>query len=274
MSDILRGLGNLLGKFGHGPEVSDTITRTFSVTGTPTIIAHDTFGSVRVVTGPDGAVKIDATRKARGLTADAVQRDLEEIAVTFAQDGNTIHVDARITRPSVTISVARQVWCDLVITVPVAADLDVKAEAANVAIAGTRGALNANVDAGNLELAGVTGSLVARVDAGNLEARDISFSGSSRLRVDAGQIILSAALAEGAALDLRVDAGRIKLTLPANTSAHLEASADVGSVGVSGWPIPVSRNVTAARAVGDLTSAPRGSITARIRIGDISIASS
>lgn len=273
MGDILKGLGNLLGRFGHGPEISDTATRTFTVSGAPTVIAHDTFGTVRVVTGPDGQVKIDATRKARGITTDAAQRDLEEIAVTFAQDGNTIHVDARITRPSVSISVARQLWCDLLITVPVATDLDVKAEAGNVEISGTRGSLNANVNAGNFEMTGITGSVLARVDAGNVEGREVSFSGSSRLRADAGQIVLSGALAEGAALDLRVDAGRIKLTLPANTAARLEASADVGAVSVSGWPISVSRNVTAARAVGDLGASPSGSITARVSIGDISIAS-
>jgi hypothetical protein len=269
MSDIIRGLGNLFSKFGRGPEVSDTTSRTFAVSGAPTVDAHNTIGSVRVVTAGDGAVRVDATRKARGITGDAMQSDLERITVTFAQDGDTIRVDARLADR--TVLVARQIWCDLVIAVPVATQLDLKMEAGNVEIGGVRGNLTAKVDAGNLEVKGASGQVVATVNAGQVDLGDASLSGASRVRVDAGQIALAGALAAGATLDLRVSAGRIKLTLPAGTSARFEASTDVGAISVSGWPIAVSRNITAAHAAGNLGPSPSGSISARVDIGDITV---
>ncbi|HEX9057072.1 MAG TPA: hypothetical protein VF818_06015 [Ktedonobacterales bacterium] len=269
MSDFLKGLGNFLGKFAHGPEVSDTITRAFTVAGTPTVIAHDTFGSMRVATGGVGEVRVDATRKARGITTDATQADLEQLTVTFSQDGDTIRVDARATSPTVNLN--RQVWCDLVLTVPAETHLDLKAEAGNVEVGATRGNRTAKVDAGNLEIRGGSGQIVATVNAGNVSVSDASVSGSSRLRVDAGQLVLGGSLADGASLDLRVNAGRIRLTLPASTSAHVEASADIGSISITGWNIPVVRNITAARASGDTAPNPRGTISARVDIGDFAM---
>jgi hypothetical protein len=267
MSDFVRGLGNLLGRFGRGPEVSDSVERSFSVTGMPTVLAHDTLGSMRVVTGGEGGVAVQVTRRARGLTTDAVPADLEAIQVSFAQDGNTIHVDVRVTTAAVNFN--RQVWADVVITVPAAAQLDLRAEAGNVEVGAVRGRLAAKLDAGNLELRGFSGPVVAVVSAGNVEGSDVTLGDGSRLAVSAGRVALGGALAPGAGVEVRVDAGRAQLTLPTDTPAHLEATANVGAITLSGWSIPVRRDIVTARATGDLGDAPSGRLTVLVNIGDV-----
>src|SRR5690242_13824151 len=116
MSEILKGLGNLIGRFGYGPELTDVTTQSFAVGGAPALVVHNTFGSIRVVTGDSGAIHVEATRHARGITSEAQTADLNVITITCTQEGDTVHVDARVNQPSVAL--ARQVWADLRITVP------------------------------------------------------------------------------------------------------------------------------------------------------------
>lgn len=269
MSEILKGLGNLIGRFGYGPELTDTTNQSFSVGGAPTLVVHNTFGSIRIVTGDTGAIHVEATRHARGITSDAQRADLDVITITCAQQGDTVHVDARVSQP--TVALARQLWADLRITVPPTTAVDAKAEAGNVEVTGTRGPVAARVDAGNLELKGTDGLITANVSAGNLEASDVAVGNGSRIAVAAGQVILRGSLALGASAEIRVEAGRARLTLPATTAAHLDAVADVGAIAINGWSIPVSRNVVAARAAGDLGAGQMGRLTVRVSIGDITL---
>jgi hypothetical protein len=269
MSEILKGLGNLIGRFGYGPELTDTTNQSFSVGGAPTLVVHNTFGSIRVMTGDTGAIHVEATRHARGITSDAQRADLDVITITCTQQGDTVRVDARVSQP--TVALARQLWADLRITVPPATAVDAKAEAGNVEVTGTRGPVAARVDAGNLELKGTDGLITANVSAGNLEASDVAVGNGSRIAVAAGQVILRGSLAPGANAEIRVEAGRARLTLPRATATHLDAVADVGAIAINGWPIPVSRNVVAARAVGDLGQGQMGHLTVRVSIGDITL---
>jgi hypothetical protein len=73
MSEILKGLGNLIGRFGYGPELTDVTNQSFAVGSAPALVVHNTFGSIRVVTGEGGAIQVEATRHARGITSEAQQ---------------------------------------------------------------------------------------------------------------------------------------------------------------------------------------------------------
>ena len=269
MSEILKGLGNLIGRFGYGPELTDTTNQSFAVGGAPVLVVHNTFGSIRVAAGDGGAIHVEATRHARGITSEAQQTDLNVITITCTQQGDTVHVDARVSQPSVAL--ARQVWADLRITVPPATSVDARAEAGNVEINGTQAPLTAHVDAGNLELNGTSGQLNANVRAGNLEATEVAVADGSRIAVAAGQVTLRGTLAPRANVEIRVEAGRARLTLPRTTATHLEAVAEVGAISINGWPVPVARNVVAARATGDLGTGDLGRLTVRVSIGDVTL---
>jgi hypothetical protein len=140
-----------------------------------------------------------------------------------------------------------------------------------VELTGTRGNISAKVDAGNLQVSGTAGPLMATVAAGNLEAADVTLEGLSRIGVNAGQVVVSGALAEGASVDIRVDAGRARITLPHETHARLDAFADVGHISVNGWNVPVVRNITSATAAGELGASSSGTLKVRVNMGDITL---
>ncbi|HEY7833966.1 MAG TPA: hypothetical protein VIG30_10385 [Ktedonobacterales bacterium] len=268
MSELIKGLGNILGKFGRGPEVTDSISKAFEVGLAPSLTVRNPVGTVRVVAGGEGQMALVATRRVHGVTTDATQADLDAITVNCTQEGDAVRVEVKVSQPVIG-SLTHRV--DLALTVPAATQLDAQLNAGNMEVSGLRGRIGVRLDAGNLELKDTSGPVTAMVSAGNAEASGITLVDGSRFTLSAGRLALGGALAAGASVEVRVDAGRARLTLAPNTATHLVASAEVGSINISGWSVPVTRNIVAARASGDLGTAPNGTLTVRVSIGDITI---
>ena len=268
MSDLIKGLGNILGKFGRGPEVSDTISKGFIVGAAPAVSVRNPVGTVRVVAGGDGQVALVATRRVHGITTDATQADLEAISINCTQEGDTVRVEVKVSQPVIG-SLSHRV--DVALTVPAATQLDALLNAGNMEVSGLLSRISARLDAGNLELKDTRGPVTALVSAGNAEASGITIADGSRFTLNAGRLALNGALAAGATVEVRVDAGRARLTLAPTTATHLEASAEVGSISIMGWSVPVTRNIVSARASGDLGTAPSGTLSVRVSIGDVQI---
>ena len=245
---IVRGIMNLLGRFGGRPEATDTTTRSFSVGGAPRVIAHNNAGTLRVVAGATGTVTADVTRKARSGSEEDARRALESITIATTQDGDTVRVDVRIDRSRF---LTQGLWADVVLTVPPTTSLDLKLEA------------------GSMEVSGTTGTLSATVNAGEFQGRGVTVAGSSRIAVNAGEVRLDGALASGATLDVRVDVGTARLTLPASTAAHLDAVTDVGAISITGWPISVRQDLVRASASGDLGPNPTSTLSVHVTTGDM-----
>jgi hypothetical protein len=248
---IVRGIMNLLGRFGGRPEATDATTRSFSVGGAPRVIAHNTAGTLHVVAGPAGTVTADVTRKARSGSEEEARRALDGVAVATTQDGDTVRVDVRIDRSRF---LTQSLWADIVLTVPPGTGLDLKLEA------------------GSVEVSGTAGTLSATVNAGEFQGRGVTVAGSSRISVNAGEVRLDGALASGATLDVRVDVGTARLTLPASTSAHLDAVTDVGAISITGWPISVRQDLVRSTASGDLGPNPTSTLTVHVTTGDMKLA--
>src|SRR5579863_1390635 len=169
MSDLIKGLGNLIGRFGTGPELSDTISRQFDVGNAPAVVIHSPIGTLHVEAASEGQVAVEAVRRMRGITTEVAAGSLDDITVDMAQDGNTVRVDVHI-KNHLSNRVPR---VDLTLRVPAATTLDVTQNAGNVEISGLRNRIEARVDAGNLQVSGSQGYLLANVSAGNVDANDV-----------------------------------------------------------------------------------------------------
>jgi hypothetical protein len=261
---VLLFLGALCGALGglavgvyqfvfNEPTVSASSLHTFTVQGEPQVVVTNPDGSVTFAPGEDGAVRIEATSRARDRTEDDARKALATITLDLRQDGDTVSVVARFGgRGSAWPGAARLV--DLVITVP-----------ANTS-------LMMDQSAGDATVGALTGPLSLHVDAGNIHMTDATFTNDSQVEVGAGNISIDGALAGAAVLDVSIDAGDATLTLPSATAAHIEAWTDAGSLTVHGWPIP-TRHTTGATllAAGDTRAGPQARLTVKVKAGDITI---
>jgi len=243
-----------------------TETHTLPVSGTPTIAVRNSAGTISVVRGSNGEVRLVVTKKVRGFFGGS-EADLERVPVTVTQEGDTIRVDAWYRG----MSIARAVTIDLVFTIPATANLDLHVAAGNVHVEDISGALRIEVNAGNTELSNVSGPIHLEGNAGNIEGRGVALQERCDLKVNAGNIDLRGELATGAALDIRINTGNITLRLPHTTAVQLDASAQVGNITIQGWPISVSRKLVQQSASGQTQPGASDQLSARVDAGNIAI---
>ncbi len=79
--------------------LTKTETHELSVGAEPRLIVRNTAGTVAVQPGADGHVSVVVTKKIRGGLGAASERDLEQVVVHVAQEGDTISVETETKRP-------------------------------------------------------------------------------------------------------------------------------------------------------------------------------
>jgi hypothetical protein len=235
------------------PPASASTTRTFPVTGVPTVHITVTGGSVQVTPGSAQEVRVQVTRTVHSTSRGEAQRELNNIAVDLTQTGDTVNIGVDEQGRSGGLNFYRNRNVRVTVSVPAQANLAIKA------------------DAGNVEVSGVSGLITTDVDAGNTNLHDVTFSGGSHLRGNAGNITAEGVLTPGASLDVREDFGNVDLALPRSTSAHLDAAVQAGNITVTGWTVSKTRDGSTTTASGDLTPQPAGSLTVHVDAGNITL---
>jgi hypothetical protein len=230
--------------------LTKTETHELSVGAEPRLIVRNTAGTVAVLPGADGHVRVVVTKKVRGGLGAASERDLEQVVVHVTQEGDTISVETETKRP---ISL-KSVTIDIAITAPA-----------------TCAQLEARLSAGNLVVRGLTTTLAATVNAGNLDAMGVTLRGGSDLALNAGNLTMDGALAPGVTLDARLNAGNARFTLPRDTPAQLDARTMVGQISISGWQVRTERRIVQQRAYGALGAAPTGSLRIHVDAGNLTL---
>jgi hypothetical protein len=229
-----------------------TTTRSFVVSGAPSVTLRDTAGNVTFHRGGDGRVTVQVTKVVRTLDESVARRELGAMTVTTAQNGNAISVDGNFS-PTFFDGAPSSRSVDLVVTVP-----------ANATITG-------HLNAGNLAASGITGAQTLDTDAGNVTATDAVLADGSHLTTNAGNVTADVRVLQGAAIEMRTNAGNVTATLPANTPARLDAQVNAGNLTVSGWPISVTGRGPGHSASGDLGSPATGLVRMTTNAGNITV---
>lgn len=250
---VAAGCGYAPGDAGQ-PEATQTLSRTFAVSGRDTLVIRDSAGNVTVTRGGDGQVGVQITKRVRSLPGAEAQRVLESVAVDLTQDGNSVTIQTHFPGDSGSTSGASPT-VDVQVTAPQASQLDI------------------NAAAGNVTIREIAGQMTVTATAGNIEAQNAIFAGFSRLSASAGNVTLDGEMNSASVLQADVKAGNISLRLPAPISAHLDARTDVGTITVSGWQVSVTQvGTTGAQAVADFQPGPTDQITLRVGTGNITVA--
>ena len=213
----------------------ETVSQSYTPGATPRVIVEMFNGGVDVVTGSDNTVTVDVTKRGGGISQAAAQDDLQNVLVTFAQDGDTIRVTAKRTDQPVDIG---NTGASAKLRVPDGAILDlhssngpittsgplgdVKAETSNgpIVARGSRGALNLNTSNGPITIDGGRGSIDVETSNGPV---DITADKAVVVgRTSNGPIHFSGSLAQGSS-ELRTSNGTIGVTLPASAQFVVDA---------------------------------------------------
>lgn len=248
---ITTGIGTAFAYFSQ--PATNTTTRTFHVSGAPTIQLDVSAASVNVNSGAsDAQVSVTLASSMHYFSHQAAENAIQSIKFTTTQDDNTIVIHESEEHgfqiePFNTSSIT------LDITVP-----------AHTNISG-------DVQAGSMTVDGLTGSMNVTNDAGSMTLQQMTFTGSSILQLSAGSLTFDGALAQGAQVNATVNAGSVTCTLPKSSGAHLDANTSAGSISVEGWDLPVTQDAAVASATGDVGAHPVGSLTIQADAGSVTV---
>lgn len=232
---------------------SQTETRSFAVSGLPTIIAKNSAGRIRVTRGDPGQIGLRITKKTRGglFGLGSGEDAIERVMVETDQRGDTLRVETRYQTSG--FLAGNSVTVELEFSVPAEVALELRQAA------------------GEIEIREVAGAVRAIANAGNLEIHGVTFASGSRLEVNVGNADIAGALASGASLDVSVNTGKCRIELPASTAVNLDAAVDVGHLDITGFsgPIETRRQVVQQRASGPLSAEATGTLHVRVNVGEI-----
>jgi hypothetical protein len=204
-------------------EAQQAETHTFEVGPLPTIAIRNKAGSIRLYAGQEGQVSITTSKRGYLFTQNW-DRDAQ---VWFNQDRANNTVSARVDswRPFGKNSI------DFEVAVPPQATLEL------------------TTNAGNITVQQVNGQMKLQADAGSIQALQVTLSGQSLLKTDAGSITFDGALDPAGNYKLTTNLGNVNVTLPAGSSFNLDAKTDLGSV-TTNLPLPQLQRTKLSGQVG------------------------
>jgi hypothetical protein len=249
-------------------------TRVFFINGPVHLSFSDAIGSVRIIPGSDGQVRIQEQRN--GIT--------DAITVHYVQSGNTISITATI--PS---GLYLDTWVDFIVTVPEQVDLTthvptgtltVNGLSGNIALTDTGGAIWASGLAGSITLETQSGSVNAEHVSGQLSTSTINgtittadthLTGHCILQAQSGTINFHGSLDHNGRFVFRNTNGAVGLTLPPSSAFSLDAHTQSGTINANFAGITHTQSRDGTRARGEVGASPRPQVMIETTSGSIDI---
>jgi hypothetical protein len=249
-------LGGLAFRFASTQVASETQSQSWNVAGAPALRIESDAASVRIVTGPDGQVRLGAKLSAHAASESDAHSALQKVVVSTSQAGDAVSIN---TQTSAAGSLGVSLAVALTVTVP---------RLTSVVVV---------LQAGDAEVDGVSGSISTTVREGTVRLKGVSLTAASLVDVQNGDASVSGALRNGATLDLQVASGNASVTLPKTAPVTVDAVTAAGTVTIAGWAGSAGRNGAGASAHVDTMNSRTGPLTPtcalsiHVQSGDIAL---
>lgn len=234
------GIDEAFGTFTN----TSTETHTYQVDSQslPTLVIHDSTGSITIQKGGDNSqVTITAIKRTSAFN--------NAPTVKYAKNGSTITADEQ-GRSSFLGSSS----VDFEVTVPVNANLQIHS------------------DTGEIQVSDINGTMSLTTNTGAITANQDTLSGQSVLHSDTGSVTFNGSLAPDGNYEMSTNTGSVDVTLPSDAAFHIDASTDTGTFSSSfpnlnaDHPNPVGSVVH-----GDVGNDPTAHLTLKTNTGSIDI---
>jgi hypothetical protein len=197
--------------------------RSFLVSGQPSVIVDTFNGPITVKAASDSKVEAVVTKIGSGATTEAAQADLENVIVTYSQDGDTIRIVAKRTGPRVFGSSGASIE----LKVPSNSLLSLTTSNGAISATGTSREITARSSNGEIDVIGAKGKLDLKTTNGaiKIEANEATVAAETTN----GDVGFVGSLTKGSH-KLQSTNGSIEVKLPAMAQFQFTASTSNGSV--------------------------------------------
>ncbi|HET8568518.1 MAG TPA: DUF4097 family beta strand repeat-containing protein [Candidatus Limnocylindria bacterium] len=187
-------LGDLIDGGPGGEEFTDRVEGRFTVSDMPTVRVRNVSGETRISAGAPGEVRVNATKRVRGSSAEKAKRLLQNIDVRMEQRRDEITVSPHLfdqERGWLDLFRGGRVSVDLEIVVPREARIEAHTVSGELRIAGTRGPVEAQSVSGDVQLEDLQGPLWLKTVSG--DATCSSYVGFAEVNSTSGDVTFESA---------------------------------------------------------------------------------
>ena len=277
---LLGGFGSL-GSIGQKNVIKDNY---FNVTGTPTIVLHETNGNVHVQQGSRLDIQ---TNKQAGWFDDP-----NNIQVNFKQDGSIITVDANTAGPGFLSE--RSV--DFTITVPQNVNLQLQTNSGDISVDNIAGQATLSTASGDISAADdqfaaesslqtASGDVKTQRDtfgdnttiatqSGDISLDNAALQGSEKFNTTSGNIQFNGTVTPGGNYQFNAISGDINIDLQQDVSFSVNAQTTSGDINSNDYPtiqVQSNNHGPGNSARGTVGSSPYAQFTLSTTSGDITI---
>ena len=174
----------------QGPEQTERFSETYKVPGEAALDLTQIAGDVKVGTGPNNTIRVDAIKRVRYRDADEAKRLLSQLRVDVNQVGSRLEVRTIYPRMSNHRSLSMSI--DYTITVPQSASVALRTVSGDVAVNGVRGEVRAETVSGDVEVIATPNLALAKAVSGDVRARDIGAQSTLTLSTVSGTVYATA----------------------------------------------------------------------------------
>jgi hypothetical protein len=268
--------------------IDRTIEKTFTVSAAGTIVLETEGGSLQVVSGPDGAVRIVAREKIHARSEAEAESLLQDLDLNFEQTGDRVRASSKYRQRTGIFH--RGSWppvqVDFVATVPAAFAAELSTHGGGISVGDIAGAVHARTSGGSIKLGRIGGKVDAETSGGGIsleEARNAVKLSSSGGGIKVGRVAGPAELSTsggGISIDaveenvqahtsgggvrativgplksdcsLSTAGGSVHVSVDKSAAFHLDAATSGGSVHAEGLTIRLQGSSRQSKLAGDV----------------------
>jgi DUF4097 and DUF4098 domain-containing protein YvlB len=191
----------------QGPEQTELFNETYKVGAEGSLDLSQIAGDVRITTGRNNEIKIEAIKRVRHRNADEAKRLLAQLRIEVTQVGNRIEVRTWYPRTS---GRGLSAEVDYAIVVPPTAAVAVRTISGDLSVNGVRGEVRAESTSGNVDVIATPNVAVAKTISGDVRARDIGAASGLMLSTVSGSVVATGLKVR--TLDAGSVSGNVQLT--------------------------------------------------------------
>ena len=241
----------------------EVVSESFDTGAAPRISVETFNGEIQVSTSADDTVQADVTKRGAGDSQTEAEDDLNNIDVSFQQEGDSLRIIARRTdnRRDVDNSGA-----SIKLSVPADAVLELSSSNGEINIADVTGGVTARTSNGRIEIDGAANSIDVQTSNGEIQIE--ATNASVQASTSNGAIDFDGVLRDGEHR-FETSNGSIVMTLPAEAQFRIDADTSNGEVH-SDFPVTVSGSRD-DELHGDIGDNPSVAIVAHTSNGSIDL---
>ncbi len=247
---------------GAFADIDANLKKTFDVNKGGTLNIESDFGSIEVSTHQKNSVVVEILREVDAFTKKEAERILEDLEISFDQQGNDVYVEADYHKDGFRWG-NRRIKMKFIVTVPDEYNVDLSTSGGSISVDDLKGAVAAKTSGGSLSFGNIEGPVNGRTSGGSISLDGCD--GNADIKTSGGSIKIGDV---NGSVDAHTSGGSIKIN---RAEGNVIAKTSGGSISVEEVLGEIEAKTSGGSVTARILSQPKADCTLSTSGGSVNI---